>query len=106
VRDRTLDAIIDQAERISVWQNALAVRTDLSVRAIRRLATFVSTEQIEQLAARHGLDAETQAHLNKQMRLRLDEAEGEQQPASSNAAQDDVDAAAETGVLNDALVEA
>jgi len=106
VRDRTLDAIIDQAERISVWQNALAVRTDLSVRAIRRLATFVSTELIEQLAARHGLDAETQAHLGRQMRLRLDEAEGEQQPAPSNAAQDDVDAAAETGALNDAFMEA
>jgi len=106
VRDRTLDAIIDQAERISVWQNALAVRTDLSVRAIRRLATFVSTELIEQLAARHGLDDETQTYLNRQMRLRLDEAEGEQQPAPSNAAQDDVDAAAETGVLNDAFVEA
>jgi len=105
VRDRTLDAIIDQAERISVWQNALAVRTDLSVRAIRRLATFVSTELIEQLAARHGLDAETQAHLNRQMRLRLDEAEGEQ-PAPMTAAQDDVDAAAETGTLNDAFVEA
>jgi len=106
VRERTLDAIIDQAERISVWQNALAVRTDLSVRAIRRLATFVSTELIEQLAARHGLDDETQAYLNRQMRLRLDEAEGEQQPSSANAAQDDVDAAAETGTLNDAYVEA
>jgi uncharacterized protein (DUF2336 family) len=106
VRERTLDAIIDQAERISVWQNALAVRTDLSVRAIRRLATFVSIELIEQLAARHGLDDETQAHLNRQMRLRLDEAKDSHPTAPSNAAQDDVDAAAEGGVLNDAYVEA
>jgi len=106
VRERTLDAIIDQAERISVWQNALAVRTDLSVRAIRRLATFVSIELIEQLAARHGLDDETQAHLNRQMRLRLDEAKDSHPTAPSNAAQDDVDAAAEAGTLNDAYVEA
>ena len=56
IRERTLDAIIDQAERISVWQDAVCVRADLSRRAIRRLASFVSTEMIERLgrAARPG----------------------------------------------------
>src|ERR1700744_103016 len=44
IRERTLDAIISQAERISVWQDAVCVRADLSRRAIRRLASFVSTE--------------------------------------------------------------
>lgn len=106
IRERTLDAIIEQAERISVWQNALAVRTDLSRRAIRRLASFVSAEIIELLAARHQLDEETQAYLGRQMRLRLDKAGYEQSPGPANAAQDEVDAAAKDGRLNNSYVEA
>ncbi len=106
IRERTLDAIIEQAERISVWQNALAVRADLSRRAIRRLASFVSAELIEQLAARHQIDEETQTYLGRQMRLRLEEAVDEQPPGPANAAQEDVDLAAKEGQLNDAYVEA
>jgi uncharacterized protein (DUF2336 family) len=105
IRERTLDAIIDQAERISVWQNALAMRADLSRRAIRRLASFVSAELIEQLAARHQLDEETQAHLGRQVRLRLEEAEDEAS-APANAAREEVDAAAKQGRLDDGYVEA
>ncbi len=74
IRERTLDAIIDQAERISVWQNALAMRADLSRRAVRRLASFVSTEMIEQLAHLHHLDDETRQLLNRRVRARADEA--------------------------------
>ncbi len=106
IRERTLDAIIEQAERISVWQNALAVRTDLSRRAIRRLASFVSAGLIEQLSARHPLDEETQAYLGRQMRLRMEEAVDEQSAAPANAAHDEVDAAAKDGKLNDSYVEA
>ncbi len=73
IRERTLDAIIDQAERISVWQDAVCVRADLSKRAIRRLASFVSTAVIELLASRHDLDDETKVHLNRQLRIRYDE---------------------------------
>ena len=40
IRKDTLDAIIDQAEEISVWQMPLALRADLSARAIRRIAAL------------------------------------------------------------------
>ncbi|HWA91193.1 MAG TPA: DUF2336 domain-containing protein [Rhizomicrobium sp.] len=103
IRERTLDAIIDQAERISVWQNALAMRADLSRRAIRRLASFVSTEMIEQLSRCHALDDETKQHLNRQVRARAEE--GELASSQSNAALDEVAAAEKAGRLDEDFVE-
>jgi uncharacterized protein (DUF2336 family) len=103
IRERTLDAIIDQAERISVWQNALAMRADLSRRAVKRLASFVSTELIEQLARLHPLDDETKQLLNRQVRARADE--GELAPSSSDAAAAEVEAASKAGKLDEAFVE-
>lgn len=103
IRERTLDAIIEQAERISVWQDAICVRTDLSRRAIKRLASFVSMEWIERLAARHGLDEDTKSHLNRQLRARCDEPDGTS--ARDGTATRDVEAAAKAGKLDDSFLE-
>lgn len=103
IRERTLDAIIDQAERISVWQEAVCVRADLSKRAIRRLASFVSTAMIELLSSRHTLDEETKIHLNRQLRARYDE--DDQITARDNSTTAEIDAAAKAGRLDDAFVE-
>jgi hypothetical protein len=65
----------------------------------------VSAELIEQLAARHQLDEETQVHLGRQVRLRLEEAQDEAS-APANAAREEVDAAAKQGRLDDGYVEA
>ena len=104
IRERTLDAIIEQAERISVWQNALTMRADLSRRAVRRLAGFVSTEMVERLARRHNLDGETEVHLAREVRKRAEE--GELQPSQNRAAFDEVEAAAKSGALDEEFVEA
>ena len=103
IRERTLDAIIDQAERIIVWQNAVCVRADLSRRAVRRLASFVSTELVELLCGRHGLDEKTKVHLNRQLRARYDEQDHTTQ--RDNSAVGEVEAAAKAGRLDDAFVE-
>jgi len=103
IRERTLDAIIDQAERISVWQNGLCLRADLSRRAVRRLASFVGAELIEQLCRSHGLDEETKHFLGRQVRARAEE--GELAPTVSHAALDEVDAADKAGRLDDGFVE-
>ena len=103
IRERTLDAIIDQAERISVWQNALAMRSDLSRRAVKRLASFVSTELIEQLAKLHHLDDDTKQFLNRQVRARTEE--GELGTSANHAAFDEVEAAAKAGRLDENFVE-
>jgi len=103
IRDRTLDAIIDQAERISVWQDAVCTRADLSRRAIRRLASFVSAALIEMLASRHGIDEETKTHLNRQLRARHDEEGGT--VSRKDPAAEEVEAAAKAGRLDDQFVE-
>jgi uncharacterized protein (DUF2336 family) len=72
VREDTLDRIIDNAAAIEAWHGPLTMRTDLSLRALRRVAGFVGAALLEQLGERHGLDDETQAHLNRCLRLRLE----------------------------------
>lgn len=103
IRERTLDAIIQQAERISVWQDAICMRADLSRRAIKRLASFVSAELLERLSSRHGLDESTKLHLSRQLRARCQE--GEVASAPRNSAAEEVEAAAKAGRLDDAFIE-
>jgi uncharacterized protein (DUF2336 family) len=105
IRERTLDAIISQAERISVWQDAVCVRADLSRRAIRRLASFVSTELIQRLASRHGLDESTKLELNKKLKQRYDEADTAASTANTSAI-GEVEAAAKLGTLDDSFIDA
>jgi uncharacterized protein (DUF2336 family) len=73
IRKATLERVVKEAEEIESWQLALALRADLSARAIRRIAGFVGAQIIERLAARNDLSETTRQHLNRQLRIRLDE---------------------------------
>jgi uncharacterized protein (DUF2336 family) len=73
IREETLEQIVAEAEEIESWHLPLALRADLSARAIRRIAGFVGAAIIERLAARHDLAAATRTHLNRQLRMRLEE---------------------------------
>ena len=72
IRQKTLDKIIAQAERIREWHGPLVMRHDLSQRAIRRIASFVSAALIDELATRNGLDDSTRHALKLKMQERLD----------------------------------
>ena len=72
IRQKTLDKIIAQAERIREWHGPLVMRHDLSQRAIRRIASFVSAALIDELATRNGLDDSTHHTLKLKMQERLD----------------------------------
>jgi uncharacterized protein (DUF2336 family) len=74
IRKETMDRIIEQAEEISSWHMPLALRADLSARAIRRIGAFVGASILERLAARHDLSDATRVHLNRELRARLAEA--------------------------------
>jgi len=74
IRKETMDRIIEQAEEISSWHMPLALRADLSARAIRRIGSFVGASILERLAARHDLSDATRTHLNRELRARLAEA--------------------------------
>jgi uncharacterized protein (DUF2336 family) len=73
IRKDTLERVVAEAGEIEAWHLPLALRADLSARAMRRISGFVGAAIIEKLVARHDLSPATRAHLNRQLRLRLDE---------------------------------
>lgn len=75
IRRDTMDRIVEQAEKISAWHVPLALRADLSARAVRRIGALVGAGLIERLAARNDLSEETRLHLNRELRMRLAQAE-------------------------------
>jgi uncharacterized protein (DUF2336 family) len=104
IRAQTLDKIIEHGSRIKEWHLPLVLRNDLSQRAIRRLAGFVSAALLGQLCERGDLSDETRAQLAKRARTRIDEDDGmEIDPAI--AAQEEVAALYRDGNLSDAFVE-
>jgi uncharacterized protein (DUF2336 family) len=102
IRKETMDRIIEQAEDIHAWQMPLALRADLSARAIRRIGSLVGASILERLAARNDLSDATRIHLNRELRARLAEAPSEADAASPS---DTVAQARKEGRLDGAFVE-
>jgi uncharacterized protein (DUF2336 family) len=98
IREETLDAIIDQAGEAQVLHAPLVQRPDLSLRAIRRIASFVAASLVATLAERNKLDADTQAELNRVMRERINTAPAEPE---SDDAEARARAAHQAGVIDD-----
>jgi uncharacterized protein (DUF2336 family) len=74
IRLEALDHIAEQADAISAWHAPLAAREDLSLAAIRKIATFLDAPKIERLADRQGLDDEMRIFLYREMLSRRSEA--------------------------------
>ena len=103
IRKATLERVVEDAEEIESWHLPLALRADLSARAIRRIAGFVGAAIIERLAARHDLSAATRTYLNRRLRLRLEEKSDTTEIAASAANM--VASAKASGKLDDNFVE-
>lgn len=105
IRRQTLDKIIEHAAKVRAWHLPLVLRSDLSQRAIRRIAGFVSASLIEKLAQRHGLAAETRQQLTRQMRARSEagDLDAGHDPASLTVS--DMESLFQAGRLDDAFVE-
>jgi uncharacterized protein (DUF2336 family) len=103
IRKATLELVVKEAEEIESWHLPMALRADLSARAIRRIAGFVGAAIIERLAARHDLTDATRQYLNRKLRLRLEEktSTAERQAAAA----ENVAKAKATGHLNADFVE-
>jgi uncharacterized protein (DUF2336 family) len=104
IRESTMERIIDHARLIEEWQGPLAARSDLSLRAVRRIAGFVGAELLRLLSERHGLDEETVQHLKRCLRQRLDE-DDKQNRSKEDKAHADVMAAWDSGALNERYIE-
>jgi uncharacterized protein (DUF2336 family) len=75
IREDTLDRILDQAGKVPTWHEPLVERPTLPMKAIKRLAAFVSHTLLEALQQRPDLDAATAKDVAKAVQRRL-EAEG------------------------------
>lgn len=102
IRQRTMDKIIEHAGKVRAWHLPLVLRSDLSQRAIRRIAGFVSGALIEKLTQIHTLDEKTRQHLNQKMRARIDEGDTDDEPEHPKI---DPEALFRAGKLNDGYVE-
>ena len=103
LRKKTLDTIISQAAEVAEWHGPLVLRTDLSARAVRRVASFVASALIDLLAARQGLDDATRTHLARKLhaRRRQETRTADKQPPNAAA---EVEAARRAGKLDDGFV--
>lgn len=98
-----LDGLIDRAAAIEAWHAPLVRRPNLSTRVMRRIAGFVSSALIENLAERPGLDAALAAELKLKTRRAINE--GALEDLSASAERTVRDAAA-NGALDDHFVAA
>lgn len=73
VREETLDLIAAAAEPITAWHEPLVQRPNLSGRAVRRIAGFVATSFLDQLARRADLDEATLQAVTDIVAQRLDD---------------------------------
>jgi uncharacterized protein (DUF2336 family) len=74
IREETLDAIIDHAESIQTWHEPLVLRSELSVRAMRRICQFVGASLVDVLVQRHQLPPALEGELKKNVRHRIETA--------------------------------
>jgi uncharacterized protein (DUF2336 family) len=104
IRQQTFDKIVDHAEKIREWHQPLVLRNDLSQRAVKRIASFVSASLIEQLSQSHEIDGETQSFLRNKMKDRLAAEETAADEDDENAPVNEVQARYRQGQLDDAYV--
>jgi len=105
IRRQTLDKIIEHAAKVRAWHLPLVLRGDLSQRAVRRVAGFVSAALIERLAQRHGLAEETRQQLNRQMRARIEAGDTDTDRDPASLAASEAEKLFHAGKLDDAFVE-
>ena len=105
IREEALDRVVESASEVEAWHQPVILRADLSLRAVRRIAGFVSASLLRTLSERAGLDESTASFLNKKVRERIEsEGLGADTEAAENHIISQVKAAQASGTLNDEFV--
>jgi uncharacterized protein (DUF2336 family) len=71
IRRKTLQSLAESVESMTAVEQPVALRTDLSARTMRRLASFVGTALLDTLSTWRGLDDDTRTALGRRLRERL-----------------------------------
>ncbi len=105
IREEALDRVIENAAAIEAWHQPVVMRADLSLRAVRRIAGFVSSALLQLLCDRGDLDEATAGFLNRRVRERLEE-EGVRKEGTSadERAEGQVREAHQKGTLTDEYI--
>lgn len=103
IRESTLDAIIDQATEIEQLHRPLVNCASLSIRAIKRIATFVASSLVNQMISSYNLDEDIADDLLSRVRKRIRESgvDEEEKDTLENQARKFCD----QGLLDDAFIE-
>ena len=104
IRKKTLDRLAEEAQNVDAWQRPLALRPELSQRAIKRIAQFVGKSILDILMQRSGLDEDTRDILDRNLRRRLEKPAAPEISQAENAARE-IDEAQANGKLDDRFVE-
>tara|TARA_R110000868_G_scaffold313316_2_gene574296 strand:+ start:6377 stop:7648 length:1272 start_codon:yes stop_codon:yes gene_type:complete len=103
IRGDALDRIISEAASIEAWHLPLVMRPSLSLRAVRRIAVFVSRALIDELAMKADLDDATRIELKARAQERIETDEERITPTPGSAIVN-IHRAFKAGTLNDDLV--
>lgn len=80
IREDTLNAIIDNAEQVAAWHEPLTLRSELSIRAVKRIAGFVASALIARMVEDRALDDDVAEEILDRARKRInDEAVDEEE---------------------------
>lgn len=88
IREDTMERIIVHAPGVKTWHKPLVMRPELSMRAMRRIATFVSRSLVEELRRTHDLDKETSDWLKSRAQTRIENGEEEPQEVPRESIRD------------------
>lgn len=72
IREDTLDAILDGAQEIQAWHEPLALRSSLSLRAMKRIAGFVASSLVATMVEASALEEDVAEVILDRARKRID----------------------------------
>lgn len=87
IREETLDAIIDNAAQVAAWHEPLTLRSELSIRAIKRIAGFVASALIARMVEDHKLEDDIAEDILDRARKRIAEESLDEEEMSALAAE-------------------
>lgn len=102
IREDTLDAIIDNAPQKTAWHAPLSGRGELSLRAMKRISSFVASYLVTDMIERNGLGKEAAEELLDSARETINKVEIDDDLKAQWAA--DAKTYHEAGAINDELI--
>ncbi len=75
MREDTLDALLDEAPGVAAWHEPLAMRANLSLRLMARVAGFVASHLVDRMLAAHVVNEDDAKQILSSVRQRLKQSE-------------------------------